>query len=210
MKNILLLLTAAPLLLHAAVIYETDFTSADGWTPWKIAKDSLRFDQSGFTVELKQRNNGFSGIRREIPVENGCGYLKLSATFSADKVLPGRQGPKIQAMLQFSGKTEYPGVKTPAGSYPERRAEKVFFCDGKLRKLFLNVGLQETAGKFHLRNLRLEQFRWISLPSPTGCSMTTWPETARAAGAIRGRSRTAGNSANWSGRGRSSPAFPSG
>lgn len=157
MKNILLLLTAAPLLLHAAVIYETDFTSADGWTPWKIAKDSLRFDQSGFSVELKQRNNGFSGIRREIPVESGCGYLKLSATFSADKVLPGRQGPKIQAMLQFSGKTEYPGVKTPAGSYPERRAEKVFFCDGKLRKLFLNVGLQETAGKFHLRNLRLEQ-----------------------------------------------------
>ena len=110
MKNILLLLTAAPLLLHAAVIYETDFTSADGWTPWKIAKDSLRFDQSGFSVELKQRNNGFSGIRREIPVESGCGYLKLSATFSADKVLPGRQGPKIQAMLQFSGKTEYPGA----------------------------------------------------------------------------------------------------
>ena len=73
MKNILLILTAAPLLLNAAVIYETDFASAENWTPWKISKESLRFGKDGFTVELKQRNNGFSGIRREIPVQPACG-----------------------------------------------------------------------------------------------------------------------------------------
>lgn len=157
MKKILLLSAVAPLLLHAAVIYETDFASAEGWTPWKVSKEALAFGKDGFSLELEQRNSGFSGIRREIPAGRCSGYLKLSATFSADNVLPGKQGPKIQALLQFPGKAEYPGVKTPAGSYPERRAERVFFCGNNLRKLFLNIGLQDTAGKFHVRSLRLEQ-----------------------------------------------------
>lgn len=157
MKNIFLFLTAAPLLLNAAVVYETDFASGDGWTPWKISKDSLRFGKDGFTVELKQRNNGFSGIRREIPAGRCFGYLKLSATFSADGVLPGKQGPKIQAMMQFPGKAEYPGVAAASGSYPERRRERVFLCGDDLQKFYLNVGLQDTAGKFRVRNLRLER-----------------------------------------------------
>ena len=148
MKKILLLFAVAPLLLHAAVIYETDFASAEGWTPWKVSKDALAFGKDGFSLELEQRNSGFSGIRREIPAGRCSGYLKLS------NVLPGKQGPKIQALLQFPGKAEYPGVKTPAGSYPERRAERVFFCGNNLRKLFLNIGLQDTAGKFHVRSLR--------------------------------------------------------
>ena len=138
MKKILLLFAVAPLLLHAAVIYETDFASAEGWTPWKVSKEALAFGKDGFSLELEQRNSGFSGIRREIPAGRCSGYLKLSATFSADNVLPGKQGPKIQALLQFPGKAEYPGVKTPAGSYPERRAERVFFCGNNLRKLFLH------------------------------------------------------------------------
>ncbi|UKI30985.1 MAG: hypothetical protein L6W00_24510 [Lentisphaeria bacterium] len=118
MNKILLLSAVAPLLLHAAVIYETDFASAEGWTPWKVSKEALAFGKDGFSLELGQRNSGFSGIRRRSPAGRCSGYLKLSATFSADNVLPGKQGPKIQALLQFPGKAEYPGVKTPAGSYP--------------------------------------------------------------------------------------------
>lgn len=160
MKKLLFSLLAAALLpLTGATVYRNAFEDAAGLAGFS-SDPNIRIENGSLTAEFKNRIE-YRTISKTLAAEAFSGYfIRMSCEVRAENILQTKrdfEGIKLElSMTAKSGKKSWGNIRFPKESWDWKKFEAIFPVPDDLERISLAIGMQNSAGKFQLRNLKME------------------------------------------------------
>lgn len=123
---------------------------------WKLAPETT---VAGDVMEIRLNTRRSAGNRLILPAKTYAGQLvRISGEFCGEKILKGGEydGGKVIFSWLLDGKRQYLGISVPTGSFGWKPFSREVYIPGGADDIVLNIGFQNSAGVFKVRNFRLE------------------------------------------------------
>lgn len=147
MKRLLCAVTLAAAWVLAAAPFAAD---------WKLSPETA---VSGDVMEIRLDTRRSVGNLLNLPAKMYAGRLvQISGEFRGEKILKGGEydGGKVIFSWMLDGRRRYLGIRVPTGSFGWKPFSRVVYIPGGAGDIVLNIGFQNSAGVFKVRNFQLK------------------------------------------------------
>ena len=144
------------LLCAAALAVAWALAAAPFGPDWKLAPETT---VAGDVMEIRLNTRRSAGNRLILPAKTYAGQLaRISGEFCGEKILKGGEydGGKVIFSWLLDGKRRYLGISVPTGSFGWKPFSREVYIPRGADDIVLNIGFQNSAGVFKVRNFRLE------------------------------------------------------
>ena len=147
MKRLLCAVTLAAAWMLTAAPFAAD---------WKLSPETT---VAGDVMEIRLNTRRSAGNRLILPAKTYAGQLvRISGEFCGEKILKGGEydGGKVIFSWLLDGKRRYLGISVPTGSFGWKPFSREIYIPGGASDIVLNIGFQNSAGVFKVRNFQLK------------------------------------------------------
>ena len=165
--------------LHAGVLYENSLQK-EGDLAGFSRDGKIRLEKDGVTGDFQDRVE-YRTIDRKLDARKFSGRLiRLSCEARAENILRPRkvfEGIKLELSMKNDRRTTWGGIRFPSGTFGWKKFETVCAAPADLKSVNLAIGIQNSAGKFQIRNLKVESVG-IAVPIRSAANMALKDERA--------------------------------
>ena len=165
--------------LHAGVLYENSLQK-EGDLAGFSRDGKIRLEKDGVTGDFQDRVE-YRTIDRKLDARKFSGRLiRLSCEARAENILRPRkvfEGIKLELSMKNDRRTTWGGIRFPSGTFGWKKFETVCAAPADLQSVNLAIGIQNSAGKFQIRNLKVESVG-IAVPIRSAANMALKDERA--------------------------------
>lgn len=165
--------------LHAGVLYENSLQK-EGDLAGFSWDGKIRLEKDGVTGDFQDRVE-YRTIDRKLDARKFSGRLiRLSCEARAENILRPRkvfEGIKLELSMKNDRRTTWGGIRFPSGTFGWKKFETVCAAPADLQSVNLAIGIQNSAGKFQIRNLKVENLG-IAVPIRSAANMALKDERA--------------------------------
>ncbi len=139
-------------------LFKSDLLSQDDLKGFS-ANPSISIQKDGLCGDFKKRVS-YETVNLKLEPEKFSGRLiRISCEARAENILPKEkafEGIKLMLSMQSEKRKAWGGIEFPSGDFEWKKFENTIAVPPELKSISLSIGMQNSAGKFQLRNLKIE------------------------------------------------------
>lgn len=155
---VFLLILCGTFQIQAEALFESDLLSGkalDGFS----SNSSISLKPDGLCGDFTKRV-AYETVNLSLdPAKFSGRLIRISCEARAENILPRSkpfEGIKLMLSMQNDKKKSWGGIDFPTGDFEWKKFENTIAVPADLKSISLSIGMQNSAGKFQIRNLKIE------------------------------------------------------